>query len=240
MRIDVNTDNIVIFANNLEKMGKTKLPIAVRQTLNSVAFEMKKNTLLTVTDNKFVNRSPNFFKALSKVEKAEGFDINSMQSKVGFTEKGLKGKNNYAVQDLKAQEYGGRIDKKTFIPTKEARGGSLNNLVKPQNRLRAIRRKFVDAQKQKGVNRKQQFVKAVLKAKPNGYVLGEKMLYRINSIAQNIATRAIEYDATPLYSVKKGRSIKVDQSKFMEISANEAARKMQSFFIMHANKIINK
>lgn len=238
--LDVNTKELIIFSNKLEKIGKTKLPYAVRQTLNSVAFDMKKDTLIESSGQKFVNRSPNFFKALSRVQMAKGLDINSMESIVGFVEKGLKGKNNYAVKDLEQQEKGGKIGGKTFIPTKQARGGSLNNLVLPQNRLSKIRKKFKDASKMQGANKKEKFVKAVLKAKIGGYVLGEKMLYRINSIHSNISDRSTGYDATPLYSVKKGRSVKVDKTKFVETAAKEAAKKMESHFINHAKNIIFK
>jgi len=239
MILNVDTGQVVVFANKLEKMGKTKLPIAIRQTLNSVAFEMKRNNLIETSNNKFVNRQPNFFRAMSRVEVAKGNDIRLMQSKVGFMEKGLKGQNNYAVKDLVQQEHGGKIGGKTFIPTKKARGGSMNALVTPQNRLSKIKKKrFIKTADMQGANQKEKFIKAAIKAKSNGYVLSDRFLYRINSLYSSLSDRNTYATSTVLYSVKKGRSVKVSRTKFMETAANEAASKMDVIFVNHAKKIL--
>ena len=76
MRLNVNSNAVVAFSNKLEKIGKSALPVAVRQTLNSVAFDAKKNTLLQTAGQSFTERRKNFFKATSRVSMAKGFEIN--------------------------------------------------------------------------------------------------------------------------------------------------------------------
>lgn len=42
MQLNVNTDATVALTNKLEKLHKSAFPVAVRSTLNSAAFDMKK------------------------------------------------------------------------------------------------------------------------------------------------------------------------------------------------------
>ena len=46
MILNVNTDAVVALTNKLEKLHRSAFPVAVRSTLNSAAFDMKKDTIL--------------------------------------------------------------------------------------------------------------------------------------------------------------------------------------------------
>jgi hypothetical protein len=183
--LNINTDAVVKFANKLEQMNRSALPVAVRTALNSAAFDVKQRTMPQEAHSNFVNRSKNFFKANSKVEMAQGFNVNTMRSTIGFVSKGLSGKNNFAVKDLEGQEHGGKLGGKTFIPLRPARGGSGNKLVKPANRLSSIKN-IVDAKNARGVNSRQKFIKSAVHAGRGGYVLadykGKQILWRVNSM----------------------------------------------------------
>ncbi len=81
--------------------------MAIRQTLNDAAYDVKLRTMPQTSDASFIKRKPTFWKAKSRVEGAKGFDVNTMQSTVGFLE---GNKHSQAVRDLDEQEHGGRID----------------------------------------------------------------------------------------------------------------------------------
>ena len=59
---NVNTDEVVRLTNRLEKLNKSAMPIAVRSTLNDVAFQSKQTHLPKEFDKKFTIRKKNFIK----------------------------------------------------------------------------------------------------------------------------------------------------------------------------------
>lgn len=235
MQLNINSNAVVVYTNTLEKMHKSALPVAIRETLNSAAFDVKKNTMPESVKRSFIERTPTFFKANSKVEKASGFNVNSMQATVGFFSNNLKGSNNYAIKDLEQQEDGGSINKKSFIPLKTARSGNSNNkLVKPNARLSTIN-KIIDVRKSKEKNKRQAFVKSAIAAGNNGFVLSGKILWKINSFKRN--GKIIK---TALYNFKKGRKINVKPTAFMKTASIESATKMETMFIQQAEKQVKR
>lgn len=237
----MNNDAVVKYTVKLEKLRKSALPSAIRGTLNDAAFDVKQKTMPVQAKSKFINRSPNFFKATSRVEKAVGFEVNTMRSTVGFMRNPPKGSNNFATKDLEQQERSGDIDGKSFIPLDTARqGNSYTSLVKPANRITRIQNVVV-ANKLSG-SKRQKFFKAIAKAGVGGFVLGgtvlgEDLLWRVDAIdPQDIRRSKI----TPLYDYRKARSVKVDQTGFMSSASYESADKMNRFYIAQAEFWINK
>jgi len=171
--LDINTDAVVVFTNKLEKLRKSALPNAIREALNSAAFNVKQDTMPKSAAQRFTQRTPNFFKANSRVDMAKGWDIKSMQAIVGFTNEHLKiPGTNYAIADLEQQEYSGKISAKTFIPLKGARiNEDENRVVRTKNRLSTIlkQNKIFKAK-----STKSNFVAAVHAAGPGGFVLGNR------------------------------------------------------------------
>lgn len=212
------------------------MPVAVRSTLNSAAFDVKKTTMPAKSAAQFKNRQPNFFKANSRVEMAKGLNVSSMRATVGFTSTSLKGENNYAVKDLEQQEEGGTIQKKSFIPMKQARGGSEDKPVLSRNRLSQIKN-IVNAANMTGNTPRSKFVKAIIKAGTGGYVINankyKKTLFRVKSASR---PRMVE----PLYSYREHRSVNVRSTGFMQDASIQSAGKMQKFFAIEAKKQINK
>lgn len=237
MQLNINTDAVVKFTNKLEKLHKSALPVAIRGALNKAAFNVKQETLLKSADKEFIKRQPNFFKANSRVEMAQGFNLSQMKATVGMVSNGLKGGNNYAVKDLEQQEDGGTIKGKSFIPVSKARlGGSKSKAVRPINRLSNIKR-IIDSRKSKGKTNKQKFVRAVREAGPGGYVLGNKsksILWRVDSLVKG------KMKITPLYSYKENRSVKVLGKDFMKKASLKSASNIEHYFIEEANRQIQK
>lgn len=256
MVLNINSSEVVKHTARLERIHKSALPSAIRNTLNDAVFDVKTKTM-PATANEFKKRSPNFFKANSKFEKAQGFNINSMKATVGFYENKLaNASTNYAVQDLEQQEDGGIIKKKTFIAQKNARVG--NKMVRQNLRLNNLHNKQFIKTSSKGVDRagntitikslKQQFIRAAIYAETkfgkDAFVLGNRnangsrTLSLINGIRKG--RHAIEVSRTPIYSVKKGRVVPVKASNFMKRASLESGSKMESFYIKQAQRQFEK
>lgn len=244
MEININTDAAVVFTNKLERMKKSALPNAVRETLSRVALEVKKKTMPAQANRAFENRSPNFFKANSRVEFARGYNIATMQSTVGFTEKGLKGENNFAVKDLEQQEHGGTIKGRSFVPLPTARQGNSNQgLVKPKNRLSKIK-KIVNSRNSRGKNKAQKFIIAANEAGRGGYVIGggNKILFRVKSLGKStsLKTRRQKITVEPLYVFRRKGKVRPKATHFMERASLLSAREIDSIYIQEAKKQLNR
>lgn len=235
--LNVDLGNVVKFTAKLEQIRTSALPNAIRGTLNDAAFDVKTKTMLSESKSKFINRSPNFFRANSKVEKATGMQVNSMVARVGFIEGSLRGDHNFSVKDLEQQEKSGSIKGKSFIPLDTARqNNSYTSLVKPANRITKITN-IIDARKMGQGTKKQQFVKALYVAGQGGYVLGstvkgETILWRVDFLDPDPDAR--QWRLTPLYDYRRGRSVHVDETAFMRTASLNSAEKLNKFYIAQA------
>lgn len=237
MQLNINNDAVVKFTSTLESMHKSALPSAIRGTLNKAVFDVKSSTLQKSADVSFEKRQPNFFKANSKFNNASGFNVNTMKATVGMTEIGLKGGHNHAVQDLEQQERGGVIQRKSFIPLPAARiSGSQQKNVRANARLSAIK-KIIDAKKQTGKSSRAKFVNAILEAGKGGFVLSGSTLWRVNSTQKSGRKFA---DKTAVYSFRRGRSVRVTGTSFMQTASLESANKMEGFYQAEAKRQIEK
>jgi hypothetical protein len=237
---NVNTDSVVALTNKLEKLNRSAFPVAVRGTLNDAAFDVKTRSMPESSRSTFEQRRPNFFKANSKFIPAQGFNLNTMQSDVGFYENKLQNRStNFAVKDLEQQESGGSINGKTFIPTIYAREGRTSKgNVRPNFRLKAIRKKgILKASEATGkfhnFSKRQQFVAAANRSK-GGFVLYKDTLFKITSAFGK------KIDADPLYTVKKGRRVSVDQTNFMSEASLVTSNKMDGFYVNQALRQFKK
>ncbi len=265
MHLNINTSAVVVFTNKLEKMKRSALPSAIRNTLSRTAMDVKKVTMPESSEKHFVNRNKTFFKANSRVEFAKGWDVKTMKAVVGFTPHTAQ-HNNQAVRDLQQQEYGGDINDRAFIPLDDSRSGGISTPVRPMNRLARIRnqvgdlKNIPDVRKTKGRSAKEKFIKTALGAGSwrlgggaianwtaskriveNGFMIagmhGKRILYRINSL-QRIGNKT-KVNTTPIYSLKTGRSVSIDDdTHFMREASLKSARKMETFYIEEANKQI--
>ena len=221
MQFRVDVDEVISYTNRLEKLNRSAFPSAVRNTLNSLAFDVKQRTMLKMTEKTFTIRQRNFFKANSRVETAKGFHVGSMGSQVGFVS--LKG-NNFAVDDLEQQEHGGKIDGRSFIALAPARvSNSLSRNVSKRNRISGIKN-IVKTDDAKTNSDAQGFVKSVIFAGVGGHVLHKNILFRIDSI------NGRRFKLKALYSFQKSRSVTVKKTKFMERSAEITTRRNFEFY----------
>ncbi len=255
MQLKIDNKAMKEHVKTLRRIHKSALPIAIRQTLNSAAFDVKQNTMPASAKKEFVNRNKTFFKANSKVEQAKGFAIDKMQAIVGF--KPNKGKGvDKAVSDLEQQEQGGNIGGRGFIAHDKARvSKSRNKNVRPVNRTSDLHN-IVNANRvRKGKNRKQKFIRAAYYAAEkygdNALVLGtrkngKQTIFRIKEIWGNTrrqgsdSSRKLDIKADALYSYKKGRKVQINKTNFMRKASLKTAKQMENLFKKHAQEQIKK
>lgn len=249
--LNIATGNLVKFTNRLEKLSKTDLPRIVKKTLDSAAMDVKSNSMPKTAKSTFTQRKANFLKANSKVEFGRlTSDISRIKSTVGFVP--LRGKNK-AVDNLEKQEHGGTI-KSTLIATNQARvGKSSEKMVSNKNRLGRVPESKIIRPSATGKSRsgnripikseKQQFIRAVIRAGNNGYVMSNKqtakgghVIFRVKNLRTN---GGLSFKLEALYNKKKGRQIKVKKTGFMEKSSMESGKKLDDFFIKEATKQID-
>lgn len=240
IQLNVNTDAVKAYTEKLAKLSRSAFPVAVRGALNNAAFDVKQNTMPKSADAAFTKRSPNFFKATSTVDMAKGFDVTSMQSRVGFDEgKAKSAGNKQAVSELEQQEHGTKIEDHSWTPLKSARvGNSENKLVRANARLRKIKeQKIVFQSAGKGKSEGEKFAKAVAFAGKGGLVMGEfrgkKILWRVNSISRNDEGK---FKLTGLYLYGKGHGITPPKSGFMKSASFESGQKIDEYYIAQAEK----
>lgn len=210
--------------NKLEKLHRSALPVAVRNTLNSAAFDVKQRSLLSTTKKEFEERRKNFFKANSRVRKAKGFDIRTMKSMIGF----INAEKNQAVDDLEKQEKGGRIKGRSFIPMDTARiSNSLKKNVRKPNRITNIR--AIDR-----IRSKKNFHKIVRKVGVGGHIIYKNTLFEIKKINRG------KIKLKPLFSFQKGREANIKATHFMKRSSMESTKRIARFYNIEGKKQIKR
>jgi hypothetical protein len=235
--LNINSDAVVKWTNKLENIKRSDLPVAIRNTLNSAAKDMKTDSLLKSADKEFIQRKPTFFKFTSKYFKANGFDIKTMHSIAGFVG------NSQAVADLEKQETGGKIGSRELIPLKPSRvSRSERKNIRANERIAEIRKQRIVWQKDsKGNSRGSRFAKAVSVAGLEGLVMGEledkQILWRINSLEK---TKDGKYKLTALYAHNKSETVKVGKTNFALKASEMTKKKIEDFFIREAKIRIEK
>lgn len=240
MNIKIDTSKLHAHAMTINGIGKYTFPNAIRATLNSLAFDVKKESLPRSSSSEFVKRKANFFKANSRVEQAKGNVTSSMKSMVGMVSSGLHNSStNYAVKDLEQQEHGGRIGGKAFIPQNEARvGKSHDKMVATGSRIEAIKPKKVHSALQSSIKTRQsakaQFMYTVKEASKGDIVIGniptKSGSYMVFVVTQAFNKKTRKYKLKPIYTFKHGRSVEVKATHFMEKASLRTMTKVDKFF----------
>jgi hypothetical protein len=249
MEYSIDMSAVNDYARRLQRLHRSALPSAVRATLNNAVYDVKTNTMPKSAKKHFKERDKNFFKANSRFDKATGWNISSMKAVVGFVP---RGGTNKAVEDLEKQEHGGKITNKAFIAMKSARSGnSPLRKTRANARIATLRNKAITKTNSSGGHsKKQQFIRAAFYSMQHGggLVLGGKTskggrtLFKIHSISSATKSRGakLRIKAQALYNVKKGRSVSVSATNFMEQAAEKSALKMPMDFKREAERQFKK
>ena len=231
--INVNSDAVVKFSDKLERSSRSAFPVAVRQTLNDAAFADKKR-LPAIAKKEFTVRNKGFFPRFSKVEKAQGFNVNTMNAQIGFIP------TEPAARNLEQQEKGGRIKDRSFVPMDKARTGKKHEkLVRKKFRVEELKKQGVRQVRKGGKKGRSRFIRAVFQAGTGGLVLYGNTLFHVDKINNKAKGRA-KLKITPLYDYQKGRAVQVQATNFMARNSKISARQMDNFYIKNAKKRLIK
>ena len=105
----------------------------------------------------------------------------------------------------------------------------------------------MDSSTSTGSTAKKRFVQTSIQAvkKFNSAIIkhrrddGREFLYRVQRGGSDIQTREFNIKVTPLYSVKKGRSVNVDANPYTKAAAMRASRNRDKIFIRQAKRQLN-
>jgi len=267
---NVNTSSLNRLTVELKNLHKAALPNTVRFTLNDLAFDVKKNTLikgLHETDMKI--KSDSFFKKYSGVEKATGYDVEKMYSQVGMMPSLGSGTADRTIQRMKEQDEGGTL-RHSGIALNDARTlGDFNKQYGFHNmaKTRAIRgreKKVREDAMRKNLyfwgnpiayGDKQGLIKAFTKSKiteggggKGNVVLYGKYIYEIIGFHHigdsgdkfNSSHKNIKIHLRKLYSYKQNRQVHLKPKHFTQKSGLLTMKKAEEIFRLNASKQLAK
>lgn len=240
--ITVNTDSLVGMQKKLQELNRSAFPVAIRNTLNNSAFDVKQNTLTKSAQKNFPHlKQKRFFKAFSGVEKATGFNIHKMAAKVGMLDMGKASARN-AVQNMEKQEIGGVIND-GFSYLKAARGEKQNGFVRRENYY--DKNKVISGRSKVGRNRgthKSKFVARAYKAFKE-----DKPMF-LNSMKGNFLVKVQRIRKTKKGKLtikmkllmKERETVNIKPTHFVEEAAVETQSKISAMYLKEGEKQINK
>lgn len=235
--LNVNNDEVIALTSKLERLHKSAFPSAVRNTLNNAAFETKKNIPL-VARTKFTTRQRTFFKRMSVVDKAQGFNIDNMVATVGID----SSKNPVLAENLESQEYGGMVKAKKLIPHDDARvSKSQNKRVSAKNNLNKVRaHDATPAFRRHRGTRRSKFVASVMSTAKSGKshmllkTTTRGTIYEVKNVSSNRKTGGLKFKIKKLYSIREKRNHTVKGQFFVNKSASMASKRIEEFYIDNA------
>lgn len=132
MVIDISSPDLAKTTARLRQLHYKHLPIAVRNTLNKVANQMKTKTLPKNFDKNFTVRNKTFLSSQTGYEKVpySTWKIDKMKSEAGVIDKG-----KLISSQLTRQEFGGDVPDDRFVPTERVRLGKVG-LVRASDHFR--------------------------------------------------------------------------------------------------------
>lgn len=208
--LNIDNSDLVKYTRKLEKLNKSALPIAVRNSLNRAAKSMKVGDKFIEKEFKdnFIIRRPSFIKSHTGFQKApfSEWNIDRMESSAGI----LKGKSK-SGDSLKLQEEGGTINNR-FVPTRYTRIGE---------------------NKEGKQSAKYYFNK--YKNRPNGHVIRNKRITVIKS-KRNLLVVNRNKEWKTLYSLVP--NVKIRKQPFVQRAGWIAGRDLNEYYIDEVKKRI--
>lgn len=242
--LDVNNKDVVQFTNKLEKVHKSAFPVAVRSTLNDLAFDVKKVSLIKKYEKTFIVRDKFFIKRYSGVDKATGFNVNVMESKVGI----IPG-SSIAARNLSKQETGGVVKRRDFIYHDKARvAASRRKKVRKGNYLSSLEH-VNGAPSVRRRSRAANFVAASVVGMQTGKPVMWKtrkgninMLFNVSkvSFSGKGKNRKVNVRSQEIATYEQGRTSALKARQFLLPASLETLKNTKMIYARNAKKGINK
>lgn len=240
--INVVSDEFVTLSNKLERIGRAELPVAVRGTLNQMAFDMKgtsgkRGEIDKRAEKDFdYRRNKALFKVLTGVNKASGLDISKMESEAGIVNKsGL----NKVAEGLAQQQKGGETKQGATPLSRSRTGKNIGRKVRKPSYLQNM--DPIDARKRK----KGRFNAAAVKAKRSRRAIlingrgGVGIVAMVRFIKRKKGN--IEFRINWLHRINDSGKVELSKKRpFVNNAAKEVMKGMPQEFVKQAEKRITK
>lgn len=241
--LSINTDEFIVATNKLEKLGRADLPVAVRSTLNEMAFRMKgsggtRGQIDKQAEKDFdYRRNRTLFKKLTGVSKAQGLDIGRMQSESGIVNR--SGMNEVA-QGLADQQKGGTTKQKATPLNKSRIGSNKGKRVRKSSQLSRLK-DAVRIKKKKG----SEFIKLAARAHKQGRPViitgrdGNDYVGILKGFKRQRKGLKIKIDFQ--YRINKSKTVNLKKKRpFVDRAAVTVMRDLPNEFARQAQRRINK
>lgn len=229
-QVTIDTRQVEKLSENLKALHKSAFPVAARQTINDLAFDVKKVQLLPTANENFTVRSASMFKNFSRVEKATGFS--NLQSESGMLDKG-------PAKDFHEQEIGGSIRHDT-IPLDQARLSQSKAKKVARANYHDQNRRIDPNRRSRNLSKKSQFVADAAYANKHGMLIKwNDIMFSVRTFRKNKTGRPL-IRMKALYSTKKSRNVNVEPTHFMKEAGMKSLEKAERFFKRAANQQFKK
>ncbi len=231
-QFSVNTDAVIAFTAKLERLNKSAFPSAVRSTLNDAAFAMKTTNILASAKLNMHVRNDAFFRKFTGVQRATGFNINSMEAGVGFSNSNAQ-KEKKALLGMESNEVGG-IDSDGGMYIGASRGS--RGLVKRNSRFDKanVSTSYKNWKNGKSSNMLR-MVSSLMDNKPvfintkNG-----RFLVKVKSMSSSIKGQKTDIKLDFLMRGRKDHAAHAKATHFNRQAALNTAKEMEGFYIKNA------
>lgn len=238
---NINTDGCVVLVNKLEQLHRSAFPLAVRGTLNSAAFDVKMRTLDESATQNFIRRSPTFFKRFSGVNRATGYEIDSMKAEVGMTAEGggiSEVAARTAVKNMEVQEEGGKISEGLDYLAAARTSNSLDKTVAGKRRWKEanlVRGAFTKA----GTTKSRVIAAAYVAMNENKLQkikINGRNFYRMVTSISKSTTGKVKITSKLLYMSRSGSNKPISATHFSREAAERTQPRIPSYFEIEAQR----
>ncbi len=243
MKLDVNTNANIILTAKLERLNRSAFPSAVRSTLNDAAFEMKLRNLPISAKTNMTIRNPTLMRKFTGVKRANGFNVSSMYSEIGFIPKdGISGSK--VPEGMEHNEVGG-VDSGGAMYLGKAR--TSNSLKKRVRRAaRFSKSNLASTGRSSNLkNKKEGFMSralASLNDKKPVMIKSSKgsFLVQVTSISSGTKDRKLDIKMDFLMRGRKKSPARAKPTHFNREAALKTASQMEGFYQKNATFQFNK
>lgn len=241
--LTIDADEVIKLTNKLEKVHRSALPSAIRNTLNNSAFEVK-NQIPIQGKKKFITRNKGFLRSFSTVDKASGFNVDSMMATAGINSK----KGSQVAEGLVSQEFGGVLNTSRLVPHDEARTSKshMKRLRRKNWKKKINAHKATRAYRNHKGTKNSKFVAAVMSTAKSGKEFmilengGTGMLYRVKGLKSNVRRGKLSFRVEKLFYIKSNDTAQTKGKGFILASKMIAFKKVNEFYENNANYQLKK
>lgn len=232
----VDTKDIQKLTDALRDASRSAYPLAVRSTLNRVAFETKKLSSTDTIPHTFTTRNTFIVKSVQYERSENTFSIGAMQSRAGQVSDYL-GKR---TDQLDKQEHGQPVIAKgnyTFAATPAARGGNYNKPIAKRNLLTALNVKKLDDIVE---NPTTETHKEIRQSVAFATAKGKKINVLLSSAKGRKGIYTISKNSVSLLYRLNDKTNRIKQHKWLEPSVNKVMKNIENIYTEEAKKYIEK